>query len=215
MNWIKNPDKQGKLGVTLLLLMALTAVVLLPLLIGVPRSQTGAPGLLPGESSTLLPDGRRLLVGGEGPAGMQNTLAIWDPSTGTTTEISATLHSPRGWHTASILPDGSVVILGGLDANNQVITKAELFDPTSLTVNPVPSSGVSPRARHTATLLSDGQLLIAGGIGDGGEPLQSAELWDVSGPPRSQSPVRDFAALQSHGESIGRRPSASLGWNEF
>jgi len=182
MNWIKNPDNQGKLGITLTLVMAMTAVVLLPLLIGVPRSQISAPDLLPGETSTLLPDGRRLLVGGEGLAGMESSLAIWNPSTGSTTEIATRLSHARAWHTTTVLPDGSVLILGGFDANRQVIAKAELFDPATQTVSLVPSSGVSARAHHTTTLLSDGELLIAGGINETGETLQTAEIWDVSRP---------------------------------
>lgn len=182
MNWIKNPDNQGKLCGTLILVMAMSAAVLLSLFSGIPQSQTRTPDLLPGQSSTVLPDGLWLLTGGESLGGPQSTVAIWNPSTGTTTELGVSLQSARAWHTATVLPDGSVLIFGGIGNNNQIISRSELFDPSTQTFTNLSSPGVTPRARHTATLLPDGQVLIAGGVGVNDQSLQSAEIWDTVSP---------------------------------
>jgi len=88
----------------------------------------------------------------------------------------------RAWHTATVLPDGLMLVLGGLGNNKEVVSTAELFDPSTQTFSNLSSTGVTPRARHTATLLSDGHVLIAGGVGTNGQTLQSAELWDALEP---------------------------------
>ncbi len=135
-----------------------------------------------GQSATLLPDGRWLIAGGEGPGGPQATMAIQDRQTGVTTPLNASLQHPRAWHSATVLPDGSVLILGGVGTDG-VRGDAELFDPETERVEPLRYSALTPRAQHTATLLTDGRVLIVGGLSDTGETLADAELWD----PREQS----------------------------
>src|SRR2546426_1995858 len=63
---------------------------------------------------------------------------------------------PRQGHTATVLADGRVLIVGGDSAT------AELFDPTNRTFVAV-SNMSRARRGHTATLLSDGRVLVAGG----------------------------------------------------
>ncbi len=132
-----------------------------------------------GQSTTLLPDGQQLLVGGEGLRGAR----AWfqDPGTGAMVPVSGTLHQPRAWHTATVLPTGQVLIFGGTGSDGQVLETdvAELFDPPSQTFTPL-AVGLAGRALHTATLLLDGRMLFAGGLSTSGEPLASVELWDPS-----------------------------------
>ena len=67
---------------------------------------------------TVLPDGRVMVSGGSrsitsSPAS-NNTVAIWDPSTGLWTSTGANAAVPRLYHsTAILLPDATVLSLGG------------------------------------------------------------------------------------------------------
>src|SRR6185503_8132900 len=114
-----------------------------------------------GQTSTLLPDGRALLLGGVGPNGPTDEALLQDLHTGRTSPLGAKLRVARAWHTATTLPDGTILILGGFDSRNRIVTKAELFDPRTNTFALLPSQHqlISARARHTATLLLDGSLL--------------------------------------------------------
>jgi len=64
----------------------------------------------------------------------------------------------RSDHTATLLPDGKVLVAGGGLAS----TSAELYDPDSGTWTTTGTMTES-RAGHTATLLPDGSVLVVGG----------------------------------------------------
>ena len=67
----------------------------------------------------------------------------------------------RAEHTATLLPNGKVLIDGGWDGF-QSLASAELYDPSTRTFDPT-GSMITPRHGHSATLLADGRVLIAGG----------------------------------------------------
>ena len=136
------------------------------------------PALLPGQSATLLPDGRWLLLGGEGEKGLLSTATVKDARTGESAPITGSLREPRAWHSATMLPDGTVLIYGGIGHAGQVLSSAESFNPDTQRFEALPSPGLAPRAHHTATLLTNGQLLIAGGTNRAGRVFGKAELWD-------------------------------------
>src|SRR4029077_16466210 len=54
---------------------------------------------LPGQTATLLPDGRTLLVGGEGLNGPLSAAAVRDSQTGVVTSLNGQLQKARAWHT--------------------------------------------------------------------------------------------------------------------
>jgi hypothetical protein len=85
----------------------------------------------------------------------------------------------RSGHCASLLPDGRVLIVGGGDANANLVDTAEVFDPVAQTFS---TTGNLNQARTgaTATLLSTGKVLIAGGQDSRGTLLSGAELYDPS-----------------------------------
>ena len=85
------------------------------------------------------------------------------------------LNIARRGHSATLLSDGKVLVIGGENASG-FVTAAELFDPASGNFSVSGNLG-TPRADHTATRLSDGRVLIAGGRGDLG-PLSSTEIFD-------------------------------------
>jgi hypothetical protein len=74
-----------------------------------------SPDAVTGQSSTLLPDGRLLLLGGENSNGAVSTAAIRDPRTGVATNLKRGLLHARFGHTATLLPNGMVLIFGGTD----------------------------------------------------------------------------------------------------
>jgi hypothetical protein len=79
---------------------------------------------------------------------------------------------PRAYHTATLLPNGKVLVTSG--------NSAELYDPASGTWTPT-GGLTNGRNQHTATLLPNGKVLVAGGIA-GFNDVAIAELYDpVSG----------------------------------
>ena len=81
------------------------------------------------------------------------------------------LTGPRQFHTATLLPNGKVLITGGI-SNSAELASAELYDPASRAFTAT-GTMTAPRWRHTATLLPNGKVLIAGG-----SPQAGAELYD-------------------------------------
>ena len=129
-----------------------------------PQTET----LSEGQSATLLPDGRWLLLGGEGEGGPQRGAYLKDAATGEVRALPGGLLSGRAWHTATLQPDGAILVLGGVGAGGEVLGSAELFRPETQQSEPLPTARLTPRAYHTATLLTEGQVLVAGGSAQDG-----------------------------------------------
>ncbi|HEY7472978.1 MAG TPA: kelch repeat-containing protein [Gemmatimonadota bacterium] len=87
----------------------------------------------------------------------------------------ATLHVARAAHTATLLPSGQVLIVGGMEGGGGSLASVELFDPSDNSVQEFGNLS-EPRVGHTATLLADGRVLITGGYN--GEYLSSVEVFD-------------------------------------
>ena len=130
-----------------------------------------ATSLLPGQTITQLSDGRSLLIGGDVDGRAVDTISISDSISGAPRELKARLHQPRAWHSATMLPDGSVLVLGGIGKNGAILSSAEIFDPQTQSLALLTTPAFVAQAYHTATLLTDGQVLITGGTG-------GTFLWD-------------------------------------
>src|SRR5450759_4633159 len=135
-------------------------------------------------TATLLPDGKVLVAGGSGSnsASLKPPLAsaeLYDPGSGSWT-ATGNMVTPRSDFTATLLPDGKVLVAGGLHSGVQAaaaeLAAAELYDPGSGSWTAT-ASLVTPRTGHAATLLPDGKVLVAGGYGGNGA-LASAERYD-------------------------------------
>ena len=104
------------------------------------------------------------------------------------------MSSPRAAHTATLLPDGRVLVAGGCTADScetgDDSATVEIYDPAT---GSFARSGrlAAPRSGHTATLLAGGQVLLAGGWA-GPDPTASAEIWDPSA--RTSRPIAPMAA---------------------
>ena len=104
-------------------------------------------------------------------------LVLVQPCAGQSGTWTATgsLATARDDHTATLLPNGKVLVAGGYDGSG-TLASAELYDPASGTWTATGSLATA-RYRHTATLLPNGKVLVAGGSDNSGA-LASAELYD-------------------------------------
>jgi WD40 repeat protein len=147
------------------------------------------------QEAILLNNGDVLLIGGVDASGQVLASAeLFDPTanrfTLTTAAFPGTganMSTGRYENSASLLPDGRVLIAGGSDSHT-ILNTAELYEPSRGSFiclgGPAASSsgGCSPSmisARNLASVaaLANGEVLIAGGIGLNGM-LSAAELYN-------------------------------------
>ena len=137
-----------------------------------------------GHTATLLRDGRVLATGGAIDPDGDQVLAsaeLYDPASGSWTTVED-MSEPRSAHTATLLPDGRVLVVGGIGRfvspmETRMLASAELYDPATGRWTSVERTA-DPRSGHTATLLPDGKVLVAGGALGFGRALASAEVYD-------------------------------------
>jgi hypothetical protein len=144
---------------------------------------TGTPMLQRlAHTATRLPNGKVLMAGGfEWTSGLeiaQSSAELYDPVTGVWTPTGS-MDTARAWHTATLLPDGRVLIVGGRNTLGGTLAGAELYDPATEKWSNLRTMRDS-RSNHAAVLLPDGQVLISGGVQF--EPsrrlLDTSELFD-------------------------------------
>jgi len=96
------------------------------------------------------------------------------------------MNEARALHQATLLPNGKVLITGGVDQQRKVLASAELYNPNTGTFTLTKQSMKHARYGHTATLLPDGTVLIAGGEANAaGYPnltLQSVRTAEIYNP---------------------------------
>jgi len=133
-------------------------------------------------TATLLDDGRVLIVGGY-REGFAKTLAeaeIFDPADNSFTRLESEMNVGRALHTATLLPDGRVLIAGGTDSVD-ALASLTVFDPETETFIDLADAMMHPRYGHVAVLGESAAYLIGGF--DGYEMLSSiaaVQLDDLS-----------------------------------
>jgi hypothetical protein len=126
-------------------------------------------------TATLLPNGKVLVAGGYTFSGLNMPLAtaeLYDPSTGAFT-ATGNMTTPRAYHSATLLPDGRVLIAGGVSFFDPylILASAELYDPSTGAFTAT-GDMIIAQGCQGATLLTSGKVLISGGT------APDAELYD-------------------------------------
>ena len=168
-----------------------------------------------GHTATLLADGRVLVIGGEALTAsreMLDSVEIYDPQLDSWTELTA-LPESRCNHTATLLSDGAVLVVGGGKSNGiglpsglEVRSDALLYEPLSGAFESL-GPNLVPRHGHGAVRLPSGKVLLVAGAGNEstvkpsqgnsnpqpfGNALASAEIYDPA--------TRTFEAASSLAE---------------
>ncbi|WP_413585031.1 kelch repeat-containing protein [Bdellovibrio sp. HCB274] len=129
-------------------------------------------------TSTTLADGRILVVGGtvlNGPNPAMKEVEFFNPTT-LRWSSAPPMAEARSRHTATMLSNGKVLVVGGVDISTYKAT-AELYNPATNSWSSTGSLSIA-RANHTATLLGDGRVLIAGGHISDSTYTNSLEIYD-------------------------------------
>jgi WD40 repeat protein len=131
-------------------------------------------------TATLLPNGKILIAGGcpcrDVASNNVRSVEVYDPATGIWTPTGLML-TGRGLHTATLLPNGQVLVAGGYSAPPQ--SSAELYNPGAGIWAQTGTMNIS-RLAHTATLLTNGNVLVAGGYGSSSAEIYQADRDDAA-----------------------------------
>jgi hypothetical protein len=128
--------------------------------------------------ATLLRSGAVLVTGGCAAQGCGQIVAsaeLYDPRT-RTFRAAAPMRTARASHTATLLPDGRVLVAGGTASSGGTAT-SEIYDPATNRWTPGPDM-TAPRVSHIAVALRDGRVFVMGGGGGRLGDLRTAEVFD-------------------------------------
>lgn len=150
-------------------------------------------------TATLLDEGRVLIAGGESHLGFANTslrtafiIDAHDPEDVQVESDQLAMRLDRTGHTATRLPDGRVLIVGGRQLAPQAarpqdhlyLASMEFYDPQTRAFSTVVDAAGDPvalsaaRWGHSSTLLPSGDVLVTGGAD---APAPFADLLRISG----------------------------------
>jgi N-acetylneuraminic acid mutarotase len=116
-------------------------------------------------TATLLQNRLVLVTGGDLTGGISATAIadVYVPAMNKWTRLPKNMLAARMFHTATILGNGQVLVVGGQSTlGGSPVASAEVYDPATATWTSASSLGIA-RVGHTTTLLGDGAVLVTGG----------------------------------------------------
>ena len=143
-------------------------------------------------TATLLPDGRVLVAGGATYTSSTiifSSAELYDPKTNTWT-TTGSMTTPRYLHTATLLPNGTVLVAGGNNGSAGLST-CEIYNPATGNWSTTGSMSTA-RQHHTANLLQNGGVLVAGGSVSGSTFLSTAEIYDPASGTWTTTPIMNY-----------------------
>jgi len=133
----------------------------------------------------LLPDGRVLIAGGQSNGKSVSSAEIYTPAAnggpGSFTLITARLETSRWRGAQGLLPDGTVLLMGGTttlaDDSTQYLDSAEIFDPVTNTFSGAFEMSEARAKWPRFVMTGQGYGVVFGGIGADGEAVNTADIW--------------------------------------
>lgn len=147
-------------------------------------------------TATTLANGEVLITGGTTDsqgASVVATAELYHPATGTFTYVNGAAECPPGGgtpgcmvigrarHTATLLPNGKVLIAGGYGPDGSTLNTAELYDPATQTFTAT-GNLKSARSNHSAIRYNNDFVMLVGGVVPGAfgpQQLTTSELYYV------------------------------------
>lgn len=112
-------------------------------------------------------------------SGVESPSARTEPPGAGAWSTAASMITGRENQTATLLRNGTVLVVGGMDGHGAPLATAEVYKPET---NRWTAAGAmaTTRVDHSATLMTDGRVLVSGGIKGSipSETLASAEIYD-------------------------------------
>jgi N-acetylneuraminic acid mutarotase len=178
-------------------------------------------------TATLLPNGKVMVAGGlfvsSSSISVVASAELYDPANGTWSATGG-LATARELHTATLLPNGNVLVAGGdQNTSTSVLASAEMYDSANGNWSGTGSLATA-RIFHRATLLPNGKVLVVGGANSfagSGSFLASAELYDpasgIWSATGSMATARELhtATLLSNGKVLVAGGTSGLGSNFY
>jgi RHS repeat-associated protein len=193
----RNAKKAALLAITLCAVFACALAL-------APSASASASALAParakaelhvanGAATVTLPDGRIFMSGGQFEGKATNRVQVIETRANNPISMESVLQVARSQHTATLLPSGEVLVLGGAGDTGALVTQAERFNPVTGVSRLVALEKVQPRMGHTVTVVTDGRLVIAGGRDAVGRAISSVQILN----PETGDVQESTAAMQA------------------
>jgi len=130
-------------------------------------------------ATRLSQNAETLICGGRDAAQFLATAEVYAEIGDTFTAVGP-LATARARHTATLLPDGTVLVAGG-GTQGGVTASAELFDPVMRAFRPASSPLLAARQNHVAIRVDDGSVFVFGGDDGGAAVFAGVERYVIGG----------------------------------